>query len=318
MSNMQAVVVDPNAPGRLVLAEVERPVPAPSEALVRVAAISLNRGEVRGARESGEAGFRPGWDLAGTVEEEASDGSGPRAGARVVGFVRSGAWAEFVAVPTESLAGLPEEVSFEQAATLPIAGLTALVAVERYPGGLLGRNVLVTGASGGAGDFAIQIAREMGAGLVVGAIRNPRGEPTVRDAGAHEVVVTEDASGAAAFGPYDLVVESVGGAVLGNAMGMLAPGGVCVTFGSSAAAEATFDVHRFFYTGGASLYGLIIFHELEREPAGVGLTRLTQQVAAGKLRPRIEVEAPWDEVDEVAQRLLDRDYIGKAVLRVAG
>ena len=120
------------------------------------------------------------------------------------------------------------------------------------------------------------------------------------------------------FGPYDLPVESAGGAVPGNVMGMLAPGGVCVTFGSSASTEATFDANRFFYAGGASLYGLIIFHELEREPAGRGRPRLVRLVAAGKLGPRITVEAPRDEIDDVAQRLLDRDYAGKAVLPVAG
>ena len=75
-------------------------------------------------------------------------------GARVVGLLPSGAWAELVAVPTNSLAELPESVSFELAATLPVAGLTALYALETG-GGLIGRSVLVTGASGGAGNFGI-------------------------------------------------------------------------------------------------------------------------------------------------------------------
>ena len=90
MSNIKAVVVDPGAPNRLALADVEEPSPTPSEALVRVAAVSLNRGEVRRA-ESSEPGFRPGWDLAGTVERAAADGSGPPEGSRVVGFLPSGA-----------------------------------------------------------------------------------------------------------------------------------------------------------------------------------------------------------------------------------
>ena len=91
---MRAVVVDPDSPANLALAEVERPRPEPSEALVRVEAVSLNRGEVRRA-ESAEPGFRPGWDLAGTVERAAADGSGPPEGARVVGFLPSGAWASW-------------------------------------------------------------------------------------------------------------------------------------------------------------------------------------------------------------------------------
>src|ERR671917_1591621 len=90
---MRAVVVDAGSKARLTVAEVERPEPGPSEALVRVAAVSLNRGEVRRA-ESSEPGFRPGWDLAGTVERATADGSGPQEGSRVVGFLPSGAWAE--------------------------------------------------------------------------------------------------------------------------------------------------------------------------------------------------------------------------------
>ena len=129
MSGIRAVVVDPDAPNRLALADVEEPSPTPSEVLVRVSAVSLNRGEVRRAGSS-EPGFRPGWDLAGTVERAAADGSGPQEGSRVVGFLPSGAWAELAAVPTDSVAFLADGVSFEEASTLPVAGLTALYALE--------------------------------------------------------------------------------------------------------------------------------------------------------------------------------------------
>src|SRR3972149_4428036 len=148
----RAVVVDPEAPGRLVIQPVAEPVTDRGEALVRVRAISLNRGEVRRSGMAA-AGWRPGWDLAGLVERAAADGSGPRAGARVVGLLPEGAWAERVAVPTHALAELPDKVTFAQAATFPVAGLTALHALA--PGGLLlGRRVLVTGATGGVGGFA--------------------------------------------------------------------------------------------------------------------------------------------------------------------
>src|SRR5689334_25030610 len=149
MSN-RAVVVDPAAPGRLTIASVPDPTPDRSEAVVRVRAISLNRGEVRRAGMAA-AGWRPGWDFAGEVERAAADGSGPRAGSRVVGMLGEGAWAERVAVPTHALAELPDKVTFSQAATLPVAGLTALYAMAK--GGLLvGKRVLVTGATGGVGD----------------------------------------------------------------------------------------------------------------------------------------------------------------------
>ena len=314
MALMRTVIVDPEAVGRFSVAEVEEPYPIPSETLVSVAAISLNRGEVRRA-EASEAGFRPGWDLAGTVERAAADGSGPQEGARVVGFLPSGAWAELAAVPTNALAELPEGVSFEEASTLPVAGLTALYALEEG-GNLLGRSVLVTGASGGAGQFGLQLARAAGA-RVVGLVRREDHAGMVEQAGAHEVVVDESGRAAGEQGPYHLILESVGGEVLGNALSMLAPGGTCVSFGTSASPEVQFDARTLYLTGGARLYGFILFHEVLARPASGGLDRLARMVADGRLRPRIEVAAPWKEIGEIARRLIDRGYAGKAVLRVS-
>ena len=313
MGKTRVVVVDPDSPGRLALREVDEPAPNRSEALVRVEAFSLNRGEVRRA-EAADPGFRPGWDLAGTVEAAAGDGSGPPEGSKVVGLLPSGAWAERVAVPTNALAELPEGVSFADAATLPVAGLTALYGLEKG-GGLLGKSVLVTGASGGVGLFACRLARLAGA-RVVGLVRREEHVELVREAGAHEVAVGDDAEAAREWGPYGLVLESVGGGVLGSALSMLATGGTCVSFGVSAAAEATFDVRSFYLTGGANLYGFILFHEIVAHPASEGLSRLAGLVADGSLEPRIELEAPWTEIGALAERLIDRGYVGKAVLHI--
>ena len=315
MSGMRAVIVDPDAPNRLALADVEEPSPTPSEVLVRVSAVSLNRGEVRRA-ESSEPGFRPGWDLAGTVESAAADGSGPQEGSRVVGFLPSGAWAELACVPTDSVAGLPDGVSFEKASTLPVAGLTALYALEEG-GNLLGRSVLVTGASGGAGLFGLQLARAAGA-RVVALVRREEHAGLAEEAGAHEVVVDESGAAAGEHGPYHLVLESVGGEVLGNALSVLAPGGTCVSFGTSASAEVEFDARTFYLTGGVRLYGFILFHEVLARPASHGLDRLARMVADGRLKPNIAVEAQWTELGEIAAQLLQRGYTGKAVLRVSG
>ena len=314
MSMMRAVVVEVGSPNRLVLREVEEASPAPSEALIRVAAVSLNRGEVRRAAATSENGFRPSWDVAGTVKQAAEDGSGPPEGTRVVGLLEAGAWAELAAVPTRSLAALPEGVSFAQAATLPVAGLTALYALEKG-GGLLGKNVLITGASGGVGLFACRLARMAGA-HVVGLIRSADREALVREAGAHEVVSGNDTSAARERGPYDLVLESVGGEVLAGTLAMLATGGTCISFGVSAGAESTFDVRRFYFTGGATLYGFFIFYEVLARPASEGLVRLLRLVTEGTSQPHIELEVPWEEIGDVAGRLVDRDYAGKAVLHV--
>ena len=308
---MRAVVVDAGSKARLTVAEVERPEPGPSEALVRVAAVSLNRGEVRRA-EAAEPGFRPGWDLAGTVERPAP--YGPGEGARVVGFLPSGAWGELVAVPANALAELPDGVSYEEAATLPVAGLTALYALDKG-GNLLGKDVLITGASGGAGQFALQLARMAGA-RVVALVRRPEHVELAREAGAHEVAVDEGGAAAEEYGPYHLVLESVGGEVLGNVLSMLAPEGTCVSFGVSGGTEVTFNAQELYLTGGAKLYGFILFHEVVARPASEGLARLVSLLDEGRLQPSIEVEAPWTEIGEVAARLIDRGYTGKAVLRV--
>lgn len=318
---IRAIVTDPGIPEHLVLREVDAPGPLPQEALVRVQALSLNRGDVREALAATTVG-RPGWDLAGVVEQAAADGSGPRVGARVVGMVvgmsagllNPGAWAELVAVPTNSLAELPDNVSFAQAATLPVAGLTALYALEKG-GSLVERTVLVTGASGGVGLFAVELARLMG-GQVVGAFRQASREAEVRQAGAHEVVIGEDLAPASTFGPYDLILESVGGTSLGTALTLLAPQGMCVLFGESAAGAAAFSPSGFYSPGGTSLYGFNIFYEVTRTPAAQGLARLARLVADGRLHPRIAVEAPWGEVARVARQLMDRAYLGKAVLQV--
>lgn len=313
MPAMRAVVVDPTQLGHLILQEVPAPSPAPHEAVVRVAAFSLNLGEVRGAMAGG-AGARPGWDLAGTVEQAAADASGPRVGARVVGLVPSGSWAELVAVPTSSLAELPADVTLAQAATLPVAGLTALHVVERGTG-LLARRVLVTGASGGVGHFACQIARLMGA-EVVGLIRRTDRRSLLEGIGVEEIAVGEDAEAARPFGPFRLVAEAIGGRVLAQALTMLAPDGVCVSFGATAGSEVTFNQWSLGRAGRASLYGFVLFNELVREPASIGLARLAYLVSNGRLEPLITAEGPWTEVGPIAKRLLDRHIAGKAVLHV--
>lgn len=313
MPSIRAILHDTSVPEYLVIRDVEFPVASPSEALVRVKTISLNRGEVRPISPR-EAGWRPGWDLAGIVEQEAADGSGPRAGSRVVGLVPSGAWAEVVAVPTTRLSEIPESVSFAQAATLPIAGLTALWALE-LGGFLLDRRVLVTGASGGVGHFACQLARQAGA-QVVGVVRQPGHEATAKAIGANQVIVSEDLAEAHGFGPYDLILESVGGRSLANALTLLVPGGMCVTYGVSSGSAATFDVRHFFLTEGR-LYGFNIFSQLSRKSLVEELGHLVRLIASGQLHPHIGREAPWTQIGEVAQQLLNRQITGKAILYVS-
>src|ERR1700756_1082694 len=121
-----AVVVDPAAPGKLAIELVELRDPDRDEVAVQVTAISLNRGETRRAVQQAEPGWRPGWDFVGVIETAAAGGSGAKSGTRVVGILPSGAWAERVNCRTHAVAALPDAVGDAEAATLPVAGLTAL------------------------------------------------------------------------------------------------------------------------------------------------------------------------------------------------
>jgi NADPH:quinone reductase-like Zn-dependent oxidoreductase len=311
---MRAIVVDPSTPGRLALQNVAMPQPEANEALVRVAALSLTPYEVK-TLASATPGTRPGWEFAGTVERAAADGSGPLEGARVAGFLDMGAWAQWLAVSKDALGVLPEGVSFAQAATLPIAGLTALYALERG-GPLLGRSALITGASGGVGQFACQLARHGGAGRVVGVVRSAAHVEAARVAGAQEVVVGEDNVGAQRFGPYDVVLDSVGGASLASALPLVAEGGTCIAFGATGGGESTIRVYDLYGRGGVTLYGFLINYEVKLKPIAEGLPRLARMVADGTLRTSIGAEAPWTEIARVGHDLLERRFTGKAVLHV--
>jgi NADPH:quinone reductase len=274
---VRAVVVDPTAPGKLAIESVELRDPDRDEVTVRVTAISLNRGETRRAVQQAEPGWRPGWDFVGVIETAAADGSGSGPGTRVVGILPSGAWAERVNCRTHAVAALPDAVGDSQAATLPVAGLTALHAL-RQGGLLLGRKVLVDGASGGVGHLACQLAAAAGA-QVWGHVRREEYRAAVAEWCGERVVLGRELAAAKPHGPFWLILDSLGGSALSAALGMLQPGGTCVTFGVSEAAHTTFASRDFFATGGVRVYGLTLFHELMSvERAGVGLAWLCSPI----------------------------------------
>ena len=307
---MRALLAKPSAPHGLELGAIDPPQPNRNEALVATRAVSLNRGEARYLPRRKE-GTVHGWDVAGVVEQPAADGSGPAKGERVVGLVSEGAWAELVSVPTARLAALPEEVGFEAAATLPVAGLTALRALE-VAGPLLGRRVLVTGASGGVGRFAIQLARDCGAHVTAVSSTPERAEGLAR-IGADEVVAQLDPEGER----FDAILESVGGASLAAALGRVAPWGTIVSFGNSSGEQTTFDVSPFYALPGARLCGMRVFDELDRHGSAVrDLRILAAHVAAGRLDPQISLTCSWREAGEALQALIERRVRGKAVLTI--
>jgi NADPH:quinone reductase len=304
---MRALLTSPQPP-RVALGEAPDPEPERHEALVEIKAFSLNRGEVK-RLERAEEGVLTGWDLAGVVRQAAADGSGPSEGARVVGLVDAGAWAELAVVPTERLAELPEGVTFEQAAALPVAGLTALRSLE-LGGFVLDKRVLVTGASGGVGRFAIQLARLAGA-RVTGLAHRTEG---LRELGAEEVVEEIDLEGP----EYDLVIDAVGGPVLGQALQRVVSRGLVVSFAATTLDPVSYPTREFFSRApGARLYGLYLFDELAHTRSGSrDLRRLAELVADGRLDPQVDLACSWRDNGRAIEALLDRRVGGKAVLTV--
>jgi NADPH:quinone reductase len=308
---MRALVAAPSSASLVELRDVPDLEPDERQALVEVRAVSLNRGECVALRTA-EDGWRPGWDLAGVVVRRAADGSGPREGARVVGWVNGGAWAERAAVRTAHLAELPEQVSFETASTLPVAGLTALTGVE-IAGDVAGRRAAITGANGGVGRFAIQIAHAAGA-HVTAVVTAPDRAEGLSDLGADETATGLDGEGE----PFDLILESVGGRSLAAAVVRMAELGTIVTFGNSSGETTEFDPRSFYRRGAPTIRGLFIVWELLHERVGSRqLASLVDLVARGALRADIDLVRPWNEAGSAVEALLERRIAGKAVLTIS-
>jgi NADPH:quinone reductase len=307
--SMPAFVPAPDAPGRTALADVPEPEPAAGEALVSVEAYSVNRGETF-LLEAPREGWRPGQDVAGRVERAAADGSGPAAGTRVVAHVPAGGWAPKVAAPIGALAALPDEVAATTASTLGVAGLTAL-RLLRFSGTLVGKRVLLTGASGGVGHFVVELATAQGARVTAVSASRQRGERLLA-LGACAVVTDVEA----AEGPFEVVFESVGGPSLEAAVARLAPHGTLLWFGQASRQPATLD---FSSTLSGAPYASIIPFSYWRSGASDAddLATLVRLVAGGHLHPEIGRQADWRETPEVLLALAARQIRGNAVLTVA-
>ena len=201
-------------------------------------------------------------------------------------------------------------MTFSQAATFPVAGLTALHALAKG-GLLLGKRVLVTGATGGVGDFAVQLARLAGAHVTASVRRED--QIAAIGLGAHEVIVGDEIPPVAEVRPR---VDSVGGRTLGTALAALQRSGVCVTLGVSASAEVTFDAREFFVTGPHHpLRPLPLHGVLQR--AGVDRPAASRRAGGGRpARAPRQPRAPVDGDRPGRPDLMARRFPGKAVLIV--
>ncbi|MGW4476000.1 zinc-binding dehydrogenase [Nonomuraea sp. NPDC004354] len=275
--------------------QAPEPVPGPGEVLVEVRHVSANHGELKYPHLGGH-------DAAGIVLD------GPRKGDRVVAF-GAGAWAERAVFPESSVATVPDGVDLADAAALPMAGLTALRAL-RAAGPLLGRRVLVTGASGGVGRIAVQLAHRAGAHVIAVA---RRGEG-LRELGADQVISSLEALEALealdAVDPVDVVLELLGGPHLVRSWELLAPGGNLQSIGWASGEPAAFT--SLFALGAAR--SIHSFGDVSHP--GPDLAILVDLVARGLLSPEIGWRGSWERVGEAANALFGGRISGKIVLDV--
>ncbi|WP_326769839.1 zinc-binding dehydrogenase [Streptomyces sp. NBC_01591] len=304
---MQRLIPTGDAARPVAFAEVPQPVLEPGEALIKVEAFAPNRGETF-LLEHPRPGLLPGKDIAGLVVQAAADGSGPDIGTRVVGHPAQGGWAEYAAVPTHSLAVLPDSIDSARAAALPLAGITAL-RLLRTAGVLAGRRVLLTGASGGVGHYVTELAVGAGAELTVVTATPVRGE-RLAELGAkvvHEV--------AAAQGPFDVALESTGGPDLPLALSKVRPGGMLVWFGQASRTPVSLDFFQLL--GGPERVTIQHFH-YAGAPYGSDLSALVSLVEQGRLHPEIDRVTDWAQTADTLVDLRERRIRGKAVLLTGG
>jgi NADPH:quinone reductase-like Zn-dependent oxidoreductase len=273
-------------PEVLAVEEVPKPEPGATEVLVRVGAAGVNPVDWKvraGGGFLGEPPFTVGWDVAGTVEEVGFGVTWLAPGDRVFGMPRfpweAACYAEYAVSPSRQLARIPEGLADVEAAAVPLAGLTAWQSLVDT--GSVGERsrVLVLGAAGGVGHFAVQIAAARGAWVAGTASEGKHG--FLRELGVDEPLGKDEPI---ALRDVDVALDAVGGEVGIGALEALRDGGVLVTVsGSSVPALVAAAAGR------VRVAGILV------EPDRLGLEALAALAAEGKLRPHVERTFPLEE-----------------------
>jgi NADPH:quinone reductase-like Zn-dependent oxidoreductase len=316
---MKAIVLsDYGSPDVLKLAEVARPAMKENQVLVRVKAASINAGDVFAMRGSPwlirlTAGFpKPknyilGWDMAGVVDAVGSSVTQFHPGDEVYASCSS-ALAEYVSVAEDKLALKPANLTFEQAAAIPTGAITALKGLRDVGKLQPGQKVLINGASGGVGTFAVQIAKALGAEVT--GVCSTRNVDMVHSLGADDVVdytrkdFTQDGQ------RYDLILDNVASHSFSDLMRVLTPQGLIVPNSGHGGMGYVFKALLFspFQRQLANMYVTV--------PNGNDLTQLKEWIETGKIKPVIDRTYPLCDAPE-AFRYLDEEHArGKVVITV--
>jgi NADPH:quinone reductase-like Zn-dependent oxidoreductase len=314
-------------PEVLKLDEVEKPVPNDKEVLVRVRAISLNaadghmmRGGViprlmLGLRKPRNPRF--GIDFAGVVETVGKEVTDFKPGDEVFG-TKQGAAAEFISVSERAIVSKPANVTFEEAAAVPVAGLTALQGLRDKGKIHPGEKVLINGASGGVGTFALQIAKAFD--TEVTAVCSTRNLETARALGADHVIDYTKEDFTKMEQGYDLLFDNVGNHSFSERRHVLKPEGICVLAGIGSAGVHPGQLGRIFGNVTAPLKSRFTDQKFEMYIAktnNVDLTVLRDLMAEGKLKPFVEKTYPATQAAEALRYLEEGHARGKVVITVA-
>jgi NADPH:quinone reductase-like Zn-dependent oxidoreductase len=308
---MRAIVVRSyGGPETLHLEEVQRPEPIPTHVLVRVVAAGVNPIDAKTrsgggfANEAGPLPHIPGWEFSGVVEKTGFGVTRFRPGDEVFGlpfFPRPAqAYAEYVSAPSRQLALKPANLPHEQAAGLPLAGLTAWQLLVDTAGVRPGQRVLIHAAAGGVGHLAVQIARARGA-YVIGTASAAKHD-LVKELGADEVIDYTATSFEEAAGVVDVVVDLVGGDTRRRSLEVLREGGLLLPV------PRGLDVSEEAARRGIRATPMIV------EPDYRGLEELAAMVRDGTLRVRVETALPLEQAEQAHRAMESGHATGKTVL----
>jgi NADPH:quinone reductase len=324
---MKAIRIhETGGPEVMRLEEVETPTPKEGEVLIKVAAAGINYADL--AQREGAYLTRTrtpmtlGAEVAGTVTALGQGVSVPAEGGRVVAFAEGGGYAEYAVAKTAMVIPIPPNLDFEHAAAFPVQGLTAYQLLRESAHIEAGESVLVHAAAGGVGTLAVQLARLMGAGTVVGTASNASKLDLVRRLGADAAInyseadwfeqVKKATSGQGA----DIILEMVGGEVAEQSLQCLAPFGRMVVFGAASGKIVQFSGIQLMYKNQA-IIGYWLTSQLRRIDRIAAATReLMQYLASGKLEIIVGQTFPLAEAAEAHRAIAERRTVGKVVLVV--
>src|SRR5437764_2635935 len=323
---MKAVVYCDYGVPNLKLQEIEKPTPADDQLLVKVRAASVNpldwhfiEGTPYVMRAMGVGLRKPkdtrlGVDFAGTVEAVGKNVTRFKPGDEVFGG-RTGAFAEYVCVrEARAVAVKPANVTFEQAASVPIAGITALQAVRDKGKVQPGQKVLINGASGGVGTFAVQIAKSMGADVT--GVCSPKNLDMVRSLGADHVIDYTKEDFTTGAERYDVILDNVGTQPLSGFRRALKPQGICVMIGGGGPNEGRWigamarPVKAILLSPFISQKMSMMLAEIRQED----LTIMRDLMKAGKVTPVVDKTYPLSQVREAMKYLEAGHARGKVIL----